>query len=46
MKQRAISYKKQYVVMENLLFHKTAAYKPDNFQTDGGWDVLEMAVFT
>ncbi len=37
-----IRIKGSYVIVENLFFHKTAAHKPGNYKTDGGWDVWEM----
>ncbi|GAB3415818.1 hypothetical protein [Niabella aquatica] len=37
-----IRIKGSYVIVENLFFHQTAAHKPGNYKTDGGWDVWEM----
>ncbi len=38
-----IRIKGSYVIVENLFFHNTAAYRPGNYKTpDGGWEAWEM----
>lgn len=36
-----IRVKGSYVIVENLYFHHTAAFKAGNYETDGGWPVWE-----